>query len=490
MSSCRASLLAVLCIILYDCTHVPRAGCLSFNLSFSQPQSLADLDRLTYCTGDAYLTLDKLELTRRSRRTNDSTGRATYTQPVRLWDAATGEMASFTTSFDFQITLDDASTIVTPGDGGMAFLLSHHVGSGIPPGSFGGSLGLLPYATNGTGDTTMVAVEFDTYRNQQLYGDISGNHVAIDVNSLNSTAVTDTTSPTRNLTSGYKMMATVRYENVTKFLAVELTINGDTSYYVNATVDLKSYLPEHVAVGFSAATSGGGEQHQILSWSFISTLQEEQVAQAPPPPPPPPPLHQSPEIVQHPKTRSVGRTQIVISVLAAVLGVFLLACAAVLVWRHKRHKKPPNEETSDSDCEGEQRHGRAELERGVAASGPRRYAYRELAAATNNFAEDGKLGCGGFGSVYRGKLAVAGEERPVAIKMLSSESSAQGRKEFEAEVRIISRLKHRNLVRLLGWCDSRRNGLLLVYELVAKGSLDTHLHSSDDSESFLAWSER
>ncbi|CAD6268885.1 unnamed protein product [Miscanthus lutarioriparius] len=224
MSSCRASLLAVLCIILYDCTHVPRAGCLSFNLSFSQPESLADLDRLIYCTGDAYLTLDTLELTRRSRRTNDSTGRATYTQPVRLWDAATGEMASFTTSFEFQITLDDASTIVTPGDGGMAFLLSHHVGSGIPPGSFGGSLGLLP-----------------------------------------------------NLTSGYKMMATVRYENVTKFLAVELTINGDTSYYVNATVDLKSYLPEHVAIGFSAATGGGGEQHQILSWSFISTLQEEQV---------------------------------------------------------------------------------------------------------------------------------------------------------------------------------------------------------------------
>jgi serine/threonine protein kinase len=70
--------------------------------------------------------------------------------------------------------------------------------------------------------------------------------------------------------------------------------------------------------------------------------------------------------------------------------------------------------------------------------------------------------------------------------MLSSESSTQGRKEFEAEVRIISRLKHRNLVLLLGWCDSR-HGLLLVYELVAQGSLDRHLHSSD---SFLTWPER
>jgi hypothetical protein len=119
-----------------------------------------------------------------------------------------------------------------------------------------------------------------------------------------------------------------------------------------------------------------------------------------------------------------------------------------------------------------------------------RYTYRELAAATNNFAEDGKLGRGGFGSVYRGKIAVAGEERPVAIKMLSSESSAQGRREFEAEVRIISRLKHRNLVQLLGWCDSR-HGLLLVYELVPHGSLDGHLHSSDDdNERFLTWPER
>ena len=99
-------------------------------------------------------------------------------------------------------------------------------------------------------------------------------------------------------------------------------------------------------------------------------------------------------------------------------------------------------ETSDDDNDyQEQDNSRVELERGVAASGPRRYAYRDLAAATNNFAEDGKLGRGGFGSVYRGTLTVAGEERPVAIKMLSSDSSAQGRKEFEAEVRIISRLK-------------------------------------------------
>lgn len=73
------------------------------------------------------------------------------------------------------------------------------------------------------------------------------------------------------------------------------------------------------------------------------------------------------------------------------------------------------------------------------------------------------------------------------MKVLSAESSSQGRKEFKAEVRIISRLKHRNLMQLLGWCDSR-NGLLL--ELVTEGSLDKHLHGNGGTGSLLTWPQR
>ncbi|CAL4955393.1 unnamed protein product [Urochloa decumbens] len=485
MAACRPSgLINVLCILYYCLCmvsiHVPCACSLSFNLSFSKPQS-PGLSQMINCTGDAYLTPDTLELTRnrRDQSSTDSLGRATYTQPVPLWDAATGETASFTTTFSFRIT-PDPSTF--PGDG-MAFFLGHF-GQGIPVNSTGGMLGLIPAYTNGTGDGTIVAVEFDTFRNL-ANDDISSSHVGIDVNSLNSTASTDTTSRTKNLTSGYEMVATVRYVNATGLLAVRLVIN-DTSHYVNATVDLKKYLPERVVVGFSAATGAGGEQHQVLSWAFTSTLQEAPA----PAPAPPPALTLTPDSsIQQPKKRSSEGT-LVIAVLVPLL--FLLACAAaaVLVWRRRRRRLSGAIGTSDDDDNDyqEQAGSRAELERGVAASGPRRYAYRDLAAATNNFAEDGKLGRGGFGSVYRGTLTVAGEERPVAIKMLSSDSSAQGRKEFEAEVRIISQLKHRNLVQLLGWCDSR-HGLLLVYELVAQGSLDRHLHSSD-SDSFLTWPER
>jgi hypothetical protein len=186
-------------------------------------------------------------------------------------------------------------------------------------------LGLLHAFTNGTGNGTIVAVEFDTFQNPQN-ADISSSHVGIDINSINSTASTDTTSPTRNLTSGYKMTATVTYENVTRFLAVELNING-TSYYVNATVDLRRYLPEYVTVGFSASTGDPGEQHQILSWSFASTLEV---------PAPAPPPHLTPDNIQHPKKRVVLLT----SVLAPLL--FLLACAALLaflVWQKRNRRR-------------------------------------------------------------------------------------------------------------------------------------------------------
>ena len=89
--------------------------------------------------------------------------------------------------------------------------------------------------------------------------------------------------------------------------------------------------------------------------------------------------------------------------------------------------------------------------------------------------------------MYKGCLPsdVDDSGRTVAIKKFCSESS-QSRKEFEAEVKIIGRLRHRNLVQLLGWCDSPK-GLLLVYELMPEGSLDRHIYNT---ESVLTWAQR
>ncbi|WVZ91183.1 hypothetical protein U9M48_037387 [Paspalum notatum var. saurae] len=123
-----------------------------------------------------------------------------------------------------------------------------------------------------------------------------------------------------------------------------------------------------------------------------------------------------------------------------------------------------------------------EFEKGT---GPKRFRYGELAIATDNFSDAQKLGEGGFGSVYIGYLKEM--DLHVAIKRVSK-GSKQGRKEYASEVSIISRLRHRNLVQLIGWCHGGSE-LLLVYELMPNGSLDKHLYSDRD-DSLLPWPAR
>ncbi|KAH7660807.1 Non-specific serine/threonine protein kinase protein, partial [Dioscorea alata] len=97
-----------------------------------------------------------------------------------------------------------------------------------------------------------------------------------------------------------------------------------------------------------------------------------------------------------------------------------------------------------------------------------------LMEATNNFAETNILGKGGFGLVYKGKLA---EGRQVAVKRLSK-NSTQGVDEFKNEVTFIAKLQHRNLVRLLGYCI-QRDEKVLVYEYMPNGSLDALLFDKE-----------
>lgn len=99
------------------------------------------------------------------------------------------------------------------------------------------------------------------------------------------------------------------------------------------------------------------------------------------------------------------------------------------------------------------------------------FTYEELAMATDGFSEANLLGQGGFGYVHKGVLPNGKE---VAVKQLKA-GSGQGEREFQAEVEIISRVHHRHLVSLVGYCitGSRR---LLVYEFVPNDTLEFHLH--------------
>ncbi|KAL5774714.1 hypothetical protein ACOSP7_012271 [Xanthoceras sorbifolium] len=112
------------------------------------------------------------------------------------------------------------------------------------------------------------------------------------------------------------------------------------------------------------------------------------------------------------------------------------------------------------------------------------FDFDTLVKATENFSDDSKLGQGGFGCVYKGRLV---EGQVVAVKRLSR-NSGQGIEEFKNEVRLIARLQHRNLVRLLGCCIEM-DEKMLIYEYMENRSLDSILFNKAKS-SILNWQRR
>ncbi|CAN8237956.1 unnamed protein product [Cochlearia groenlandica] len=110
--------------------------------------------------------------------------------------------------------------------------------------------------------------------------------------------------------------------------------------------------------------------------------------------------------------------------------------------------------------------------------------FEAVSMATNNFSDENKLGQGGFGIVYKGKLL---DGKEIAIKRLSK-MSLQGTDEFKNEVILIARLQHINLVRLLGCCVDKEEKML-IYEYLENRSLDSHLFDKT-RRSNLNWQKR
>ncbi|KAL6627151.1 hypothetical protein ACP70R_030877 [Stipagrostis hirtigluma subsp. patula] len=160
---------------------------------------------------------------------------------------------------------------------------------------------------------------------------------------------------------------------------------------------------------------------------------------APPPPPPPPPDH------------------------------------VVKIHSHPSPPPPPpplnvHSSSSASNHSGGESH--PPLSPGTALSFSRStFTYEQLTAATDGFSDANLLGQGGFGFVHKGVLPNGTE---VAVKQLR-DGSGQGEREFQAEVEIISRVHHKHLVSLVGYCISGDHRLL-VYEFVPNNTLEFHLH--------------
>ncbi|KAB2044186.1 hypothetical protein ES319_D01G072800v1 [Gossypium barbadense] len=160
------------------------------------------------------------------------------------------------------------------------------------------------------------------------------------------------------------------------------------------------------------------------------------------------------------------------TVIAALLGFLLIVC---YILRSRRKLKDEVKDKNLNDREDKDEN--EDMELAV-------FEFGTIAQATDSFSFNNKLGQGGFGPVYKGTL---GNGQEIAVKRLSK-SSGQGLHEFKNEVKLIAKLQHRNLVRLLGCCiheDER----MLVYEYMPNRSLDSFIFDQTRRR-VLTWSKR
>ncbi|XP_060674813.1 L-type lectin-domain containing receptor kinase IX.1-like [Ziziphus jujuba] len=372
-------------------------------------------------------------------------GRVISADRVRLWDADTRKLSDFTTHFSFYINTLGRTSYAA----GLAFFLAPH-GFQIPPNSAGGFLGLFNTTTSDSRKNQIVHVEFDSFANPEW--DPTYEHVGINNNSISSVVTTPWNASFHN---GDTADVWINYNATTHNLSVswmyQKTSNAKENTSLSYQINLMEVLPEWVTVGLSAATSQFIERHVVQSWDFSSSL----------------------DIKETDKQNS-GKTKLVVA-LTVSGGVLIsgVVIAFVLLWKRKKKNREKTETVNTTSIN-------VDLERGA---GPRRFSYLNLVSATNNFSDDKKLGKGGFGTVYKGYLKDL--NMVVAVKKFSG-GSKQGRKEYITEVKVISSLRHRNLVQLIGWCHDKGE-FLLVYEFMPNGSLDSHLFGK---KSLLVWGVR
>uniref|UniRef100_A0A1J3DSR6 non-specific serine/threonine protein kinase n=1 Tax=Noccaea caerulescens TaxID=107243 RepID=A0A1J3DSR6_NOCCA len=113
------------------------------------------------------------------------------------------------------------------------------------------------------------------------------------------------------------------------------------------------------------------------------------------------------------------------------------------------------------------------------------FTLRDLQVATNHFSKENIIGDGGYGVVYHGTLT---NKTPVAVKKLLN-NPGQADKDFRVEVEAIGHVRHKNLVRLLGYCVEGTHRML-VYEYMNNGNLEQWLHGDMSHQGYLTWEAR
>ncbi|KAJ0267025.1 L-type lectin-domain containing receptor kinase S.7 [Hirschfeldia incana] len=419
--------------------------------------------------GDSHLKNGVVGLTRELGVPDTSSGTVIYNTPIRFYDPTSNTTASFSTHFSFSIQNVNPDS---SGDG-LSFFLSHDNDTLGSPGEFLGLVNSSQPMKN-----RFVAIEFDTKLDPN-FNDPSGNHVGLDVDSLNSIATSD--PPSIDLKSGKSITSWIDYKNDVRFLNVFLTYTDPLAAtttkkpekpVLSVNIDLSPFLNGEMYVGFSGSTEGSTEVHLIENWSFKTSGFVPVKSRS-----------NRPHNVSGSSVAPVAipkgggrRQRDHRHSLAIGLGISfpVFFCLALLVLGYFTLKKLKGVKA--------EKELKTEL-----ITGLREFGYRELYAATKGFHSSRVIGRGAFGNVYRAMFVSSGT---ISAVKRSRHNTTEGRTEFLAELSIIACLRHKNLVQLQGWCNEKGE-LLLVYEFMPNGSLDKILYQESETGAVsLDWSHR
>ncbi|KAF3432715.1 hypothetical protein FNV43_RR23817 [Rhamnella rubrinervis] len=384
-------------------------------------------------------------------------GRAIYSSPIRLFDPLTQKPASFETSFTFQF--NNASHVASSRVAGNE---ESHGGSGltfiIVPDEFtvgrpGPWLAMLNDACEE--DYKAVAVEFDTRQNPE-FGDPNDNHVGINLGTIVSTEAINASDMGIFLSDGSVYRAWIAYDGLRRWMDIHLARDVDnypSKPIFSGPLDLSPFLKEYMFVGFSASTGNLTQIHSILSWNFTSTSQAFLRI-------PSSETCESKIIVDNNRiTRTETPSSFLIFTAVAVL---VLAVMISLYYSRRKGQK------SDVAVLPEKN------QRPRPPNKPHSFTVSEISSATRCFSELELLGSDSKGVFYRGKLSNGCQ---VAVKRFSNQflnSQGLDRRRLLKEIGAISRLRHPNLVPIRGWCQDRRE-TMVVYDFFPNGSLDKWL---------------
>ncbi|KAH7444159.1 hypothetical protein KP509_02G067500 [Ceratopteris richardii] len=286
----------------------------------------------------------------------------------------------------------------------------------------------------------IVFLEFDSFQNGEVgFNDPSASHIGINKGNMSSVMLRDTSDPSDPLYlyANYTITAWLSYNSSENVIRVWATNNSASSerpanpILVLQKINLTQYFENHNHTDVYAvitAASGNNSQNTILrNWNLTIEIQSE-------------------------RTRDLDLRRLYLLLL--LLPVLFVALAAYRMRGAKQRKLI----------------GKRIAVLEVASKPVHRYKYFELKRATQSFRSDFIIGRGGFSIVYKGLLP---DGNLVAIKRMRDGFADADL--IAKEVQIISKIEHRNLLRLEGWCFEAGE-TLLVFKYMPNGSLDSYLH--------------